>query len=134
MLKTKYLTLALISISLIGGLALSQCGKSEESTDGSNTETAASGNSADIDAGKQLFTQNGCVTCHGESGMGDGPAGKGLNVRNLTDASTYKQGSTAAEITTTIETGIPGTAMAAYAHIPEADRQKLAAFIVSLQK
>jgi mono/diheme cytochrome c family protein len=36
------------------------------------SETAA------VEAGKNLYQKN-CVTCHGETGMGDGPAAESLN-------------------------------------------------------
>lgn len=92
--------------------------------------------SADTEKGKELFTQNGCAGCHGETGLGDGPAGQALNPkpRNFTHTSEYKQGSSVEDITKTIETGIPGTAMVAYPHIPEGDRKLIAEYIVSLQK
>jgi mono/diheme cytochrome c family protein len=37
---------------------------------------------ASSEKGKALFTQF-CVSCHGESGMGDAPAGKAVNAANL---------------------------------------------------
>ncbi len=36
------------------------------------------GDQAAIDAGKTLYTQN-CETCHGTTGLGDGPAGASLD-------------------------------------------------------
>jgi mono/diheme cytochrome c family protein len=47
------------------------------------------GNAAAVAAGKDIFTQN-CVTCHGDKGLGDGPAGASLDPKpaNLQNAAT----------------------------------------------
>lgn len=37
-------------------------------------------NKDNIDAGKKLYERN-CLSCHGSSGYGDGPAGKNMNPR-----------------------------------------------------
>jgi len=103
-------------------------------------ESAASENAPvdgdDVAKGKDLYIQNGCAGCHGESGLGDGVGGQALNPkpRILAAAASYKQGSDLNSIATTIGTGIPGTAMVAYPHIPESDRKLIASFIKSLQK
>src|SRR5215212_7165455 len=57
-----------------------------------------------------------CASCHGKTGMGDGPAGKQLNPppSNLADAE-WKHGSTDPEIFTVIRSGIPKTAMKGFA-------------------
>lgn len=39
---------------------------------------ASSAHAEDIQAGKQIYAQH-CVVCHGISGKGNGPSGKGLN-------------------------------------------------------
>ena len=45
---------------------------------GETTETATLDPAA-VKAGKALFASNNCVTCHGETGEGDGLAAAGLN-------------------------------------------------------
>jgi mono/diheme cytochrome c family protein len=57
-----------------------------------------------------------CASCHGKTGMGDGPAGKQLNPppSNLVDAE-WKHGTTDAEIFTVIRSGVPKTAMKGFA-------------------
>jgi len=107
------------------------CGGEKKSEEG-----ASAGASAEATAGKDLFMNNGCAGCHGETGMGDGPAGMSLNPkpRNFHATAEYKQGTSAAEIAATIEKGVPGTPMAAYPQISEADRMSIAAYIVSMQK
>jgi mono/diheme cytochrome c family protein len=57
-----------------------------------------------------------CASCHGKTGMGDGPAGKQLNPppSNLVDAE-WKHGATDAEIFTVIRSGVPKTAMRGFA-------------------
>jgi mono/diheme cytochrome c family protein len=56
-----------------------------------NPPPAAPHDSASIRAGAKLFTQF-CQTCHGKTGLGDGPTGKVLNPRprNFQKPSEYK--------------------------------------------
>lgn len=89
----------------------------------------------DIKKGRDLFVQDGCSGCHGDTGHGDGKAGKALDPkpRNFHAIDEYKQGHKMENIVKTIETGIPGTAMVAYPHIPQRDRELIAKYIIYLQ-
>lgn len=74
-----------------------------------------------VERGRQLYTQHGCVSCHGEEGHGDGP-----NSRTLLDAGgrpilpadlasgLYKSGRTPEDVMRTILQGVPGTPMVGY--------------------
>jgi cbb3-type cytochrome c oxidase subunit III len=64
--------------------------------------------------GNQVYEAN-CLTCHGQNGAGDGPAGAGLQPppANFTDAE-WKYGGDLASLTKTINEGVPGTAMIAW--------------------
>lgn len=57
-----------------------------------------------------------CSTCHGETGKGDGIAGKGLNPppRNFAQKDGWKNGRSIAQIYKTLQEGIPGSGMVAY--------------------
>ncbi|RMG57389.1 MAG: cytochrome c [Bacteroidetes bacterium] len=140
MFQTRTFSIISISLLMAGSLAISQCKKKTEDTgnepaqETAEATTEAAPNAADVAAGHELFKKNGCVTCHGEGGKGDGPSGPALKARNLTKPDTFKQGTSQAEIAKTISTGIPGTGMAPYASISEADRMKIAAWIKSIQK
>ena len=140
MFKTRTLSIISISLLMAGSMAISQCGKKTEDTGeepaGESTEatTEAAPDSADATAGHELYKSNGCATCHGEGGKGDGPSGPAVKARDLTKPDTFKQGSSQAEIAQSISTGVPGTGMAPYANISEADRMKIAAWIKSIQK
>ncbi|MBI2374187.1 MAG: cytochrome c [Deltaproteobacteria bacterium] len=84
--------------------------------------------------GKAAFTVN-CVPCHGEKGDGNGPAGQALNPkpRNFgTDP--FKSGDKPEQIMKAISEGLPGTAMVAFAHIPEEERWGLVYHVLELQK
>lgn len=71
----------------------------------------AAGKGGDPKKGKKMF-ETTCATCHGVKGLGDGPAGMALTpkARNFANDK-FKFGSTVANLTHTIETGSPGTAM-----------------------
>jgi mono/diheme cytochrome c family protein len=65
--------------------------------------------------GGALFNRS-CASCHGKTGMGDGPAGKQLNPKpsNLTDGE-WTHGTTDGEIFAVVRSGIPKTAMKGFA-------------------
>jgi mono/diheme cytochrome c family protein len=93
----------------------------------------------DAAAGKPLYLQ-WCSGCHGERGDGAGPAAGFLDPppRNLTTGpfklrtTPSGQPPATADIIRTIERGVPGTAMPPFAFLPEADRRKLAAYVLRL--
>ena len=79
-----------------------------------------------IAKGKALFLVN-CASCHGNQGLGDGPAAAALNPkpRNFHEGY-WKYGGGIARVVQTISTGSPGTAMAAFTNIPLEDRFAIA--------
>jgi len=74
-----------------------------------------------------------CAVCHGNTGKGDGPAGKSLNPppRNLV-AGGWKKGGTSQELFLTLTNGLEGTSMAAYGHLSVVDRWSLVHYIRSI--
>lgn len=92
-----------------------------------------------IARGGKLFKELKCVQCHGESGKGDGKLSESLKdawnhavfVHDITNPAYFKAGYDAANIYKTISTGLDGTPMESYSHIPEADRWALVHFIQS---
>lgn len=93
----------------------------------------------DATAGKPLFLQY-CSPCHGERGDGNGTAAPFVEPRprNLTKGpfklrtTSSGQPPATADVLRTIERGIAGTAMPAFSFLPEADRRKLAAYVLRL--
>ncbi len=84
--------------------------------------------------GQKLFSQN-CTMCHGEKGLGDGPAGQALNPkpRNLVEGP-WKKGGGYIGLYTVLSEGIAGSSMASYAHFKPVDRWALVQFINSITK
>jgi mono/diheme cytochrome c family protein len=82
--------------------------------------------------GAKVFANN-CAVCHGPKGLGDGPAGMSLNPRprNFVEGK-WKVGGDSASLFKTIATGIPGSSMASFAHLPAKDRWSLVQFIRSI--
>lgn len=80
--------------------------------------------------GGALYNQT-CATCHGEKGLGDGPAAGPLRpaVANFQDLrpSVFR-------VFDVLTHGVPGTGMAAYAHLPEEDRWALAYYVKELEQ
>lgn len=65
--------------------------------------------------GRQVYAENGCPECHGESARGDGPSAAKLSVPppDLTERP-LKGGSSAADVVRTVLTGLDGTPMPSY--------------------
>lgn len=80
----------------------------------------------DLQRGPALYAEH-CIACHGAAGAGDGPAAAGLEPAptNFTDIERARQRSLFG-LYSTIGAGVEGTAMAAFGHLPEADRWALA--------
>lgn len=77
--------------------------------------------------GKNLYQTN-CVTCHGVSGQGDGPAGVAFNPRprNFVEAQ-WKQGGTPSQLFKTLSDGLGS--MPSFAGMPLKDRWALVHYI-----
>jgi mono/diheme cytochrome c family protein len=89
--------------------------------------------SAEVAAyGAKVYSTN-CAMCHGSQGKGDGPAGGSLNPppRNLVEGK-WKKGGDSVALFTTIASGLPGTSMASFSHIPVKDRWALVQFVRSI--
>ena len=86
---------------------------------------------ADVAKGEALYQAN-CAACHGATLDGNGPAGAALqpkpsNFKEPTfwadrDSSSVKAG---------IKNGKPGTAMMAFAHLPDADVEAIVAYLIA---
>ena len=86
----------------------------------------------DLSRGAALYAQQ-CAACHGPSGHGDGLAAAGLDPPPIafTDAARAAQ-RTPFALYEVISQGVPGTAMASFAGLSEADRWALAFYVGSL--
>lgn len=93
---------------------------------------------ATVAEGRALFTKLACLTCHGETGHGDGTSAASLvddshtriKPRDFTKPATFKSGYATREIARTILTGFNGTPMVGfYGVIPAADAWKLAYYV-----
>lgn len=93
---------------------------------------------AEIEQGRTLYAANGCGTCHGATGRGDGPMAKTLSPppRDFRDASAFKNGSEATTVANTIATGLTrdGGQMQPYFHLSGRERLLLARFVISLRE
>ena len=92
-----------------------------------------------IAQGKKLFVKHKCNDCHGATGRGNGRLAESLMdawkhavfVHDITNPNYYKAGHDPKDIFRTISTGLDGTPMGSYAHLPEADRWALVHYIRS---
>jgi mono/diheme cytochrome c family protein len=80
--------------------------------------------------GTKIFTTV-CISCHGEAGKGDGPAGSALNPKpqNFTSKNGWKNGPKLTQIYKTLQEGIPGSGMASYEYLTPEEKFGLAHYI-----
>ncbi|MBK7629636.1 MAG: cytochrome c [Ignavibacteriales bacterium] len=80
--------------------------------------------------GEKLYKTN-CASCHGENGVGGGTASMGLNPapRNFTSKDNWKNGTKLSNIYTTLQEGLPPSAMIAYEFLLPQQKFALAHFI-----
>ncbi|HZS60303.1 MAG TPA: cytochrome c [Gemmatimonadaceae bacterium] len=87
--------------------------------------------------GRELYASNGCASCHGANGHGDGPVAKTLvpPPRDFRDASAFKNGTDVAAIATTLESGLSsnGGSMPSFRHLTRDERASLALYVISLR-
>jgi len=83
--------------------------------------------------GKEVFTTN-CVACHGDKGLGDGPAAVALNPKPRSFVKDeFKQGDKPAQVFKSISEGLAGTPMVAYGHLSEEERWGLVYHVLSFR-
>jgi mono/diheme cytochrome c family protein len=89
-------------------------------------------------SGRVLYATNGCGTCHGQEGRGDGPIAKTLTPppRDFRDGASFKNGVEPAAIARTIAEGLKrdGGQMQSYAFLTESERLRLADYVISLRE
>ncbi len=100
-------------------------------------------NDAALADGKVLFTKLACITCHGESGRGDGTSAAALvddsnthiAPRDFTKPGAFKSGHDTKDVVRTILTGFNGTPMVGFnGAIPPEDAWKLAYYVETFAK
>lgn len=120
-------------VTLLLVLLLAGCDDEQSDRAGGQTIT---GDEARQARGARLYARHGCAGCHGSLGHGDGPAAAGLAKRpgDFRNASTFSRGGKVEDISRTLRTGIPGTPMVGFDHLPDAERLLLARYVVFLSK
>lgn len=86
--------------------------------------------------GERLYRANGCASCHGAGGRGDGPVGRTLvpPPRDFRVAASFKSGAGPEQIARTLAVGVAGGgSMPLFAHLTNRERRALALYLVSLQ-
>ena len=87
--------------------------------------------------GRELYASNGCASCHGANGHGDGPVAKTLvpPPRDFRDASAFKNGTDVAAIAATLASGLSrdGGSMPQFKHLTRDERASLALYVISLR-
>lgn len=92
----------------------------------------------EVERGRQLYAANGCGTCHGMQGRGDGPVAVTLTPppRDFRDADAFKNGADPSSIANTLATGLTrdGGQMQSYFHLSDRERYLLARYVMSLRE
>jgi mono/diheme cytochrome c family protein len=88
-----------------------------------------------IARGHEVYRAN-CVSCHGENGMGDGPAALTLNPkpRNFHLTEGWTNGIRFADLYKTLQEGIVRNGMASFNYLPPADRFAVIHYVRTFQQ
>lgn len=81
-----------------------------------------------------LYRQNGCESCHGKYGAGDGGRNFPSGIPDLRDISQYKYGYSKNKLKKTLLEGIEGTDMRGYSHLQEEELDRIIDYVLQLQK
>ena len=101
-----------------------------------NGAPASESSAPSLAEGTTLYRTNGCASCHGSSGFGDGPVGRTLTPapRDFRDSLAFKAGRDATQIARMLAMGIPGGGnMPLYTHLTNHERAALALYVTSLR-
>ena len=108
-----------------------------------NLGTPPARNEAALAEGKALYTKMACISCHGESGRGDGSSAVSLvddsqrkiTPRDFARPGLFKSGYSTKDIVRSILTGFNGTPMLGFhGAIPEQDAWKVAYYVETMAK
>lgn len=86
--------------------------------------------------GLKLYRSNGCMSCHGPDGHGDGPVARDLipPPRDFRVAAAFTGGTDVESIALTLAVGVPsGGSMPYYAHLSNHERRAIARYVISLR-
>ena len=101
-----------------------------------------------VNAGRALYESNGCASCHGQSGHGDGPTAATLPAKptDLRDVSLFKRGAGEAAIAKTLAEGVSMVhfmpelhsthhmrVMPKFDHLTETERRSIALYVISMR-
>jgi len=98
---------------------------------------ACAGTAPSVNAGRALYASNGCASCHGSSGRGDGPIAKTLAPppRDLRDLKAFRNGTDTSSIAATLADGLlsDGGRMPRFSHLTREERASLALYVIALR-
>lgn len=89
-----------------------------------------------LEEGAALYRANGCASCHGPEGRGDGALAPTLMPppRDFRDTLAFKAGRDVQRISRMLATGVPGGGnMPLYAHLTNRERESVALLVISLR-
>ena len=101
-----------------------------------------------VSQGRTLYQGNGCASCHGPDGHGDGPLAPNLPAKpiDFRDVSLFKRGSSEDAIAETLEEGISRVhtipalhhthhelLMPKFDHLTKTERRSIALYVISLR-
>jgi high-affinity iron transporter len=100
--------------------------------------------------GRSLYRENGCASCHGPSGQGDGPLAATLPSKpiDFRDTALFNRGADETAIAKTLAEGVAGAVpaelhlhnthhvlvMPKFDHLTELERRSIALYVISLRQ